>query len=77
MRLINVETFRLEEFFGNNIPPYAILSHTWEDEEVTFRDITESPAASQSKAGFKKIRFTCEEAARNRIKYAWVDTCCI
>src|SRR5437762_2714013 len=21
--------FRLTEFFGDNIPPYAILSHTW------------------------------------------------
>ncbi|KAF5363040.1 hypothetical protein D9758_012636 [Tetrapyrgos nigripes] len=38
MRLLNTKTLRLEEFF-DEIPPYAILSHTWEDEEVTFQDI--------------------------------------
>ena len=27
MRLINVTTMRLEEYFGFQIPPYAILSH--------------------------------------------------
>jgi hypothetical protein len=28
-----------EEFQGNAIPLYAILSHRWEDEEVTFSDV--------------------------------------
>ncbi|KAK0651151.1 hypothetical protein B0T16DRAFT_403236 [Cercophora newfieldiana] len=28
MRLIDVETFSLSEFFGSQIPGYAILSHT-------------------------------------------------
>lgn len=38
MRLINIETLALEEFFGDSIPRYAILSHTWEAEEISFQD---------------------------------------
>lgn len=38
MRLINVETYELKEFFSEKTPPYAILSHTWGTEEVTFQD---------------------------------------
>ena len=37
MRLINTETFELEEFMGP-VPRYAILSHTWGDGEVTLQD---------------------------------------
>ncbi|KAF4876063.1 Vegetative incompatibility protein HET-E-1 [Colletotrichum siamense] len=39
MRLINVDTLELEEFFDENIPEYAILSHTWGREEVSFQDL--------------------------------------
>ncbi|KAF5350767.1 hypothetical protein D9758_010383 [Tetrapyrgos nigripes] len=38
MRLLNTETLKVREFF-TEIPRYAILSHTWEDEEITFQDI--------------------------------------
>ncbi len=36
MRLIHTSKLELHEFFGDAIPPYAILSHYWEDEEVSF-----------------------------------------
>jgi hypothetical protein len=39
MHLLNVFTGGLEEYFGSQIPSYAILSHTWGLEEVTFSDI--------------------------------------
>ncbi|KAH0445037.1 het domain-containing protein [Colletotrichum camelliae] len=39
MRLINVDTLELEEFFDDDIPKYAILSHTWGHEEVSFQDL--------------------------------------
>jgi hypothetical protein len=39
MRLLNVFTGKLEEYFGSEIPKYAILSHTWGRDEVTFLDI--------------------------------------
>lgn len=39
MRLLNVDTLELEFFDSvEQRPPYAILSHTWETEEVLFED---------------------------------------
>jgi Heterokaryon incompatibility protein (HET) len=80
MRLLEVQNngeFRLIEDFFDDIPPYAILSHTWgaDNEEVTFRDLAEG--TSKSKSGYKKIRFCGEQAARDTLQYFWVDTCCI
>ncbi|KAK5627039.1 hypothetical protein RRF57_002754 [Xylaria bambusicola] len=79
MRLINVESVTLEEFMV--VTPgtldYVILSHTWEDEEVTFQDFTSNSSQLSLKKGFAKILATCEFAKRDGIKYAWVDTCCI
>jgi hypothetical protein len=67
----------LVEFVGSNIPPYAILSHTWGPvtEEVNFWDILES--TGKDKAGWRKIRFCQEQAKKDGLGYFWVDTCCI
>jgi hypothetical protein len=35
MRLLNTYTYALGNF-TSDVPPYAILSHTWGDEEVGF-----------------------------------------
>ncbi|KAI5920724.1 heterokaryon incompatibility protein-domain-containing protein [Camillea tinctor] len=46
MRLLNVHTEKLHQFFDANTPPYAILSHTWSsggNDEVTFRDVNPDP----------------------------------
>lgn len=64
----------LTQFF-DDIPPYAILSHTWGLEEVTFKDMMEGDG--KRKAGFDKIRFCGEQARRDGLQYFWVDTCCI
>jgi hypothetical protein len=48
MRLLNVATKKLEEYFGDDIPPYAILSHTWGTNEVTFKDIKKTGYISGS-----------------------------
>ncbi|TGO18329.1 hypothetical protein BPAE_0385g00080 [Botrytis paeoniae] len=63
------------EFFESEIPKYAILSHRWETEEVTFEDLLDG--TSKSKAGYSKIQFCGEQARRNGLQYFWVDTCCI
>jgi hypothetical protein len=39
MWLVNCNTLKLEYFMGSNIPKYAILSYTWEEEEVTFQEL--------------------------------------
>lgn len=75
MRLINTKTGALEEFLGEDIPKYAILSHTWGEEEVTYQDY--SRGIHKSKKGYRKIKKTCELAVEADIPYAWVDTCCI
>ncbi|KAH8661695.1 heterokaryon incompatibility protein-domain-containing protein [Tricladium varicosporioides] len=75
MRLLNAQTMEILEFFGNAIPPYVILSHTWENDEVTFQDMRNGEAGS--KQGFAKVARCCEEAVKNGIEYAWIDTCCI
>jgi hypothetical protein len=36
MWLLNTENLELENFVGIATPPYAILSHTWGVEEVSF-----------------------------------------
>src|ERR1700733_5774134 len=78
MRLINTQTLELE-LFQDPVPkdlPYAILSHTWTEDEVTFDDMKDLSIA-KSKKGFSKILSTCEMACDNGLQYAWVDTCCI
>jgi hypothetical protein len=69
----------LEYFMGQNTPDYAILSHTWEDEEVTFQDMHQLTPDTMNKKGFAKIRETCRLATSEKpeLEYAWVDTCCI
>jgi hypothetical protein len=60
-----------------NIPEYAILSHTWgeDDEEITFKDLTEG--TYEGKAGYEKLQFCGNQAANDGLQYFWVDTCCI
>ena len=78
MRLINTQTLALELFPdpGPADIPYAILSHTWSDDEVSFEDMQDLSIA-RIKKGFLKIEATCKHAIDNGLQYAWVDTCCI
>jgi hypothetical protein len=39
MRLLSTSTLQLKEFYDAQIPAYAILSHRWETEVVTFQDL--------------------------------------
>jgi WD40 repeat protein len=59
----------------DKVPPYAILSHTWQHEEVTFSEII--TGSYKSKHGYRKIRFCAQQAKRDGLEYFWVDTCCI
>ncbi|GAB1314718.1 hypothetical protein MFIFM68171_04928 [Madurella fahalii] len=76
MRLLNTATLELQECNHDNVPPYAILSHTWGPEEVTFQVWQDRERASQN-GGFMKIQNACMQARRDRIGYIWADTCCI
>ncbi|KAF7194755.1 Vegetative incompatibility protein HET-E-1 [Pseudocercospora fuligena] len=55
MRLIDIETLELHDF--ENPPPYAILSHRWTDNEISFQSFTTS--GKRQGPGFNKIRDFC------------------
>ncbi|PIL33600.1 hypothetical protein GSI_04223 [Ganoderma sinense ZZ0214-1] len=62
---------------------YAILSHTWGDNEQTFQD-TQSLRKCCERTGDKprdlssdKVRESCILAACHGFKWIWNDTCCI
>ncbi|EKJ72792.1 hypothetical protein FPSE_07058 [Fusarium pseudograminearum CS3096] len=78
MWLINTSTITLERVNPDDLPstPYAILSHTWGKEEVTFEDII-SQSQVKCMSGYTKIENTCRLAKERGLAYAWVDTCCI
>ena len=63
------------EFSQHEIPPYAILSHTWGTEEVSFLDLINHNG--ENRAGYRKVVFCGEQAARDNLRFFWVDTCCI
>ncbi|KAI3319183.1 heterokaryon incompatibility protein-domain-containing protein [Xylariaceae sp. AK1471] len=80
MRLIHTRTLKFHNFeqSSSSVPRYAILSHTWGKEEVTFRDMSsELTAALIEKEGYIKITQTCRLALKDNLEYAWIDTCCI
>lgn len=80
MRLLKLEGGNKFSLTCDNInppEPYAILSHTWgnDNEEVSFSDFKDN--SGKTKNGYKKIQLCGEQAARHGLQYFWVDTCCI
>jgi hypothetical protein len=80
MRLLEDDghgTLALVEKHNNDIPRYAILSHTWgpDKDELNYKDITEG--TGRNKIGYKKIEFCRAQATSDGLRYFWVDTCCI
>ncbi|KAI0888157.1 HET-domain-containing protein [Annulohypoxylon maeteangense] len=78
MRLINTSSLEFEEFHGDAVPPYAILSHTWvEGEEISFREFIDPNLSTTTKSGFHKIKGACKIARQDGIDWIWIDTNCI
>ena len=75
MRLIDTSSLELVEYNPPNVPRYAILSHTWGQDEYIFADRLDQNR--RNSAGFKKISACCALAASEGWQYLWVDTCCI
>jgi hypothetical protein len=63
--------------YEDDVPPYAILSHTWgaDAEEVSFEDLANGEG--ETKLGYEKIRFCGEQAQQDGLQHFWIDTCCI
>jgi len=81
MRLLSASSIdspdglQLTDFNPDSVPPYAILSHTWGDNEVIYADIMNGTAALKST--FPKVRYSCEQTLRDELQWVWIDSCCI
>lgn len=65
----------LTNFRQKIIPPYAILSHRWGDSEILLEDI--GNGTYKDKGSYRKLEFCAKQAARDKLQYFWIDTCCI
>ncbi|ETS78361.1 hypothetical protein PFICI_10423 [Pestalotiopsis fici W106-1] len=86
MRLLHSASLELHNFNDNEIPPYAILSHCWGRDEISYQDMqmyqleTSSPCGESSirrKLGFQKIESSAKLAFEQGFDYIWIDNCCI
>lgn len=78
MRLVNVTTLELVEFFEKDVPRYCILSHRWGSEEPTYKEYLKGQ--QRQKSGYQKIFAFCEfvrDCYNDTVKWAWIDTVCI
>jgi hypothetical protein len=60
MRLIKTSTLELHEFSGTKTPAYAILSHFWGNDEVTFQDLRDGIGSERQ--GWAKVVGCCDKA---------------
>jgi hypothetical protein len=79
MRLLHLQEdnrYGIVEYVGDNIPRYAILSHTWgaDSEEATYLDLVNN---TKNLADYHKLSFCGGQAAKDDLTFFWVDTCCI
>jgi hypothetical protein len=75
MKLINTKTLEVVDTFGD-LPPYAILSYTWNTgQEVSYQEMIAK--AGRQKSGFLKIQRCCAQALADDLEWAWIDTCTI
>jgi len=79
MRILKTKTDNLEfeQFWGAETPVYAILSHTWGKDEVTFQDVQSGISYDSARAGYAKVDGIRTVAAAYGLDYVWIDTCCI
>jgi hypothetical protein len=83
MRLLNARTLRLEYFHDqDSAPKYAILSHTWGDDEILFQDLDpaknpEEGKLATTKSSVEKVLGAAREALSDGYTYIWIDSCCI
>ncbi|KAK4460749.1 heterokaryon incompatibility protein-domain-containing protein [Cladorrhinum samala] len=76
MRLLHTQTLTFR-VFSKSPPRYAILSHTWEDDEVSLHDLIKNEPSLKARKGYRKIAQCCRAASQQGLEWAWIDTCCI
>jgi hypothetical protein len=83
MRLLQVNhaegTFTLtRKLFDGEVPPYAILSHTWgsDDDEVLFEHI-KTNHIDRTCGGYAKLELCARLVKRDGLGHFWIDSACI
>lgn len=64
-----------KDFPISRLPPYAILSHTWGDDEAVWEDFKKGTAAA--KPSFSKVTNSCLQTIQDGLEWVWIDSCCI
>lgn len=79
MRLLETDKLEVDVVRDDAIPPYAILSHTWFDDEVSLQDMQSSNArhTPSKRRSLKKLIDAARLAASHGYSWMWIDTCCI
>jgi len=100
MRLIDVKAFmererlmnkggmnnrtKVLELSDDEATSYAILSHRWTGQEVSYKEITDLANMEKDeqnevrqRLGYRKILASCEQAKKDEFEWLWADTCCI
>ncbi|KAL8913215.1 MAG: hypothetical protein Q9171_001929 [Xanthocarpia ochracea] len=88
IRLLNAESFTLQQFKDEENPPYVIISHRWAEDpsqEVVYDDMAQPPELrsfrlASKPASASKITQACQkvlEDTKGEIKHLWLDTVCI
>ncbi|KAK5684753.1 hypothetical protein LTS10_002827 [Elasticomyces elasticus] len=68
MRLINIDTLKFAEFYDDAIPAYAILSHRWTTDELTYADFRKG--RRKESVGYEKVLRLQEVTQRYN---AWLE----
>ncbi|KAH7342580.1 heterokaryon incompatibility protein-domain-containing protein [Rhexocercosporidium sp. MPI-PUGE-AT-0058] len=77
MWLLDTSTLALRSFMGDDVPPYAILSHTWGAEEVSLQDILSLQNPVNQTFDFRGARAqSLVLAIKDRAGYVKIERCC-
>lgn len=83
MRLVKTNTPkpRLEDFTDQaSRPPYAIVSHRWQQPEVTYHDLQKTDFSSDAEGkrrSWNKLMNARRVAYGLGFSYIWLDSCCV
>ncbi|KAG8162360.1 hypothetical protein KVR01_008125 [Diaporthe batatas] len=87
MRLLSTNTLEVVLINEDGVPPYAILSHTWDKDEVTLQEMQgirvkllsflSRNNLLKARQGLQKVLDAAKLAASDGYDWIWIDTCCI
>lgn len=78
--LVDTEELKFQLFPDYDyIPRYAILSHRWEEDELTFQQACDPTrdGADFNLKGHQKVQDAARKAVEAGFEWIWCDTCCI